>query len=63
MKGNATPNKVIVLSDVYCGSAWDSFVETCKLSDKVAVLGSTMQTNEGNAPQRYNPDKGMESNQ
>ncbi|WP_347553092.1 S41 family peptidase (plasmid) [Pseudalkalibacillus hwajinpoensis] len=33
------PKKVIILSDVYCGSAGDSFVETCKHSSKVTVLG------------------------
>ncbi|MFP3441905.1 hypothetical protein R0K18_29645, partial [Pantoea sp. SIMBA_133] len=26
------PNKVIILSDVFCGSSGDSFVETCKHS-------------------------------
>lgn len=39
LKGNATPNKVIILSDVYCGSAGDSFVENSRLSDKVTVVG------------------------
>ena len=39
MKGKKTPAKVIVLSDVYCGSAGDSFVESAKLSDKVTVIG------------------------
>ncbi|MYL65129.1 hypothetical protein GLW07_17360 [Bacillus hwajinpoensis] len=33
------PNKVIILSDVFCGSSGDSFVETCKHSSKVTVLG------------------------
>lgn len=33
------PNKVIILSDVYCGSSGDSFVETCKYSSKVTVIG------------------------
>ncbi|MCZ2256868.1 S41 family peptidase [Sporosarcina sp. G11-34] len=39
IKGKKTPEKVIVLSDVYCGSAGDSFVENTKLSDKVTVIG------------------------
>lgn len=33
------PNKIIILSDVFCGSSGDSFVETCKHSSKVTVLG------------------------
>lgn len=33
------PRKVIILSDVYCGSSGDSFVETCKHSSKVTVVG------------------------
>lgn len=33
------PRKVIILSDVYCGSSGDSFVETCKHSSKVTVMG------------------------
>ncbi|RPF53365.1 S41 family peptidase [Aquisalibacillus elongatus] len=37
--GKENPKKVIVLSDVYCGSAGDVFVEVCKLSEKVTVLG------------------------
>lgn len=39
MKGKALPKKVVVLTDVYCGSSGDSFVEACKLSDKVTVVG------------------------
>lgn len=39
MKGKEMPKKVIVLSDVYCGSSGDSFVENTKLSDKVTVVG------------------------
>ncbi len=33
------PDQIIVLSDVYCGSSGDSFVETCKKSAKVKVIG------------------------
>ncbi|MFQ3543050.1 S41 family peptidase [Halobacillus rhizosphaerae] len=33
------PDQIIVLSDVYCGSSGDSFVETCKKSAKVTVIG------------------------
>lgn len=39
MKGKIMPTKAIVLSDVYCGSAGDSFVESAKISDKVTVIG------------------------
>ncbi|TFJ91863.1 S41 family peptidase [Lentibacillus salicampi] len=33
------PEKVILLTDVYCGSSGDSFVEVCKHSSKVTVIG------------------------
>ncbi|AIF43079.1 S41 family peptidase [Virgibacillus sp. SK37] len=33
------PEKIIILSDVYCGSSGDSFVEICKHSSKVTVVG------------------------
>lgn len=33
------PKKVIVLTDVFCGSSGDSFVEICKKSSKVTILG------------------------
>ena len=33
------PEKVIVLSDVYCGSSGDSFIDLVKHSDKVTVVG------------------------
>lgn len=33
------PEQVIVLSDYMCGSAGDEFVETCKESSKVTVIG------------------------
>lgn len=33
------PDKVILLTDVYCGSSGDSFVEMCKHSSKVTVVG------------------------
>ncbi|MFF2753098.1 S41 family peptidase [Psychrobacillus sp. NPDC058041] len=39
MKGKVFPKKVIILSDVFCGSSGDSFVEACKLSNKVTVVG------------------------
>jgi hypothetical protein len=39
VKGLSNPKKVIVLADVYCGSAGDSFVEYCKKSTKVTVIG------------------------
>ncbi|MGP4073497.1 S41 family peptidase [Piscibacillus sp. B03] len=39
IEGKATPKHVVVLGDVYCGSAGDIFVELSKLSEKVTVLG------------------------
>ncbi|MYL44986.1 hypothetical protein GLV94_04975 [Virgibacillus halodenitrificans] len=33
------PEKIIILTDVYCGSSGDSFVEICKHSPKVTVVG------------------------
>jgi len=37
--GKKYPENIIVMSDVTCGSAGDSFVETCKKSSKVKVIG------------------------
>ncbi|MFS1516204.1 S41 family peptidase [Bacillus sp. SCS-151] len=37
--GSKSPNKIIILTDVYCGSSGDSFVELCKKSSKVTVIG------------------------
>ncbi|MEH7456753.1 S41 family peptidase [Bacillus sp. JJ1127] len=37
--GRETPSKVVVLTDVTCGSSGDSFVETCKKSSKLTVIG------------------------
>lgn len=37
--GSEHPQSMVVLTDVYCGSAGDSFVECCKLSSKVTVIG------------------------
>lgn len=37
--GTSIPSKVIVLSDYYCGSSGDSFVNLCKKSDKVTIVG------------------------
>ncbi|MBN8210550.1 hypothetical protein JI666_17475 [Bacillus sp. NTK071] len=39
IKTKKGPKQVIVLTDVYCGSSGDSFVEICKNSSKVTVLG------------------------
>lgn len=33
------PEKIIILTDVYCGSSGDSFVEICQHSSKVTVVG------------------------
>ena len=37
--GTNKPHSVVVLSDVNCGSSGDSFVEICKKSSKVTVIG------------------------
>ena len=39
VKGSSHPKRIIVLSDVMCGSSGDSFVEVCKKSNKVTVVG------------------------
>ncbi|MGV3466266.1 MAG: S41 family peptidase [Heyndrickxia sp.] len=39
LEGKNYPEHIIVLSGVTCGSAGDSFVETCKKSSKVKVIG------------------------
>lgn len=39
VRGFPNPKSVIVLSDVFCGSAGDSFIEHCKKSRKVTVIG------------------------
>ncbi|MBT2636879.1 S41 family peptidase [Bacillus sp. ISL-39] len=39
VKGKSVPKSIIVMTDVYCGSAGDSFVETCKKSSKITVIG------------------------
>lgn len=47
IKGNALPKSVVVLTDVRCGSSGDSFVEYCKKSSKVTVIGrATMGLND-----------------
>jgi hypothetical protein len=39
LRGSAEVKKVIVLTDTYCGSSGDAFVQTCKLSSKVKIVG------------------------
>ncbi|SDB95978.1 S41 family peptidase [Shouchella lonarensis] len=39
IKGQERPRNIVVLTDTYCGSAGDSFVECCKQSNKVTVIG------------------------
>lgn len=39
VKGNSMPKSIVVLTDVFCGSAGDSFVELCKKSSKITVIG------------------------
>jgi C-terminal processing protease CtpA/Prc len=39
IQGTAKPEKVIVLTDFFCGSSGDQFVEACKKSSKVTVVG------------------------
>ncbi|GAF17845.1 TSPc, tail specific protease [Bacillus sp. JCM 19046] len=45
--GSQHPQSIVVLTDVYCGSSGDAFVEYCKLSSKVTVIGrATMGLND-----------------
>lgn len=37
--GKPIPKSIIVMADVFCGSAGDSFVELCKKSSKITVIG------------------------
>lgn len=47
IEGTDFPQKVIVMTDVYCASAAEYFVETCKESSKVTVIGrATMGVND-----------------
>jgi len=47
VKGTKHPSQIIVLTDVYCGSSGDSFVELVKKSNKVTVVGrATMGLND-----------------
>lgn len=47
IKGKHIPKSVVVLSDNKCGSSGDSFVELCKKSNKVTVVGrATMGLND-----------------
>ncbi|MFD1927694.1 S41 family peptidase [Sporosarcina siberiensis] len=47
IKGKELPKSVVVLADVKCGSSGDSFVEYCKKSRKVTVIGrATMGLND-----------------
>jgi C-terminal processing protease CtpA/Prc len=39
IKGRSNPKMVVVLSDVYCGSSGDAFVETAVKSEKVTFMG------------------------
>ncbi|WLR57468.1 S41 family peptidase [Mesobacillus subterraneus] len=39
VKGKSEPKSIIVMTDVFCGSAGDSFVEACKKSSKITVMG------------------------
>jgi hypothetical protein len=39
VKGKSVPESIIVLTDVFCGSAGDSFIEMCKKSSKIIVIG------------------------
>ena len=47
IKGKELPKSVVVLTDNRCGSSGDSFVEYCKKSSKVTVIGrATMGLND-----------------
>ncbi|WP_088043270.1 S41 family peptidase [Bacillus sp. EAC] len=39
IKGKRIPNNIFILTDCMCGSSGDSFVEICKKSRKVTVIG------------------------
>ncbi|MCM3238899.1 S41 family peptidase [Heyndrickxia oleronia] len=39
IQGRKNPEQIIVMTDVTCGSSGDSFVEICKRSSKVTVIG------------------------
>lgn len=39
IKGIARPESIFILSDCYCGSSGDTFVQNSKKSDKVTVIG------------------------
>lgn len=39
IKGNVRPKSIVLLTDNSCGSSGESFVETCKKSRKVHVMG------------------------
>ncbi|TFD99445.1 S41 family peptidase [Jeotgalibacillus salarius] len=39
LSGHRKPEQIFILSDLYCGSSGDSFVETSKWSEKVTVIG------------------------
>ncbi|KAF1300851.1 S41 family peptidase [Enterococcus sp. JM9B] len=38
-EGKSYPKKIVILTDVACGSSGDQFVETCKRSEKVTIIG------------------------
>jgi C-terminal processing protease CtpA/Prc len=47
IKGNPKPKSIVVLSDNKCASSGESFVEICKKSNKVTVMGrATMGLND-----------------
>lgn len=47
IKGTEYPKSVVVLTDVECASSGESFVELCKKSSKVTVIGrSTLGVND-----------------
>ena len=47
IEGTDLPRKVIVMSDSYCASAGEQFIETCMESSKVTVIGrATMGVND-----------------
>lgn len=47
IKGKGSPKSIVVLTDFMCGSSGDSFVEACKKSSKVTVIGrATMGLND-----------------
>lgn len=61
IKGKKNPKEIVVLSDCKCGSSGESFIEICKKSRKVKVIGrATMGLNDYANLTRKKWDEGFE---